>query len=181
MRHWLVLTVSFSLGCHPAAKPTPAGTVVIDWKETTTTLSTGVGIGAPVSAPVHEHHTLELTPGAETRDRSLRVARFELDIERSDVTLTPNALGNRPSAVAALPQQITIKVVDSGGWSVEAASCDPMLGPADIGEGDRRVGFGELCSLFMRGGREDTATVVVTVAGNGAHATNGAFGIVTLK
>ena len=44
---------------------------------------------------------------------------------------------------------------------------------------DRRVGFVTTCSTFMRGGREDMASVVVAIAGNGAHTLNAAFGTAT--
>ena len=95
MRRYIALLAL--LDCHSAAKPTPVGTVIIEWKETTTTLLTGVGIGADIGAPIHENKTIELTPNGEVRDTSLKPARLELDVQRADVVLTPNATGGRPS------------------------------------------------------------------------------------
>ena len=169
------------VACQPAAKPTPDGTVLVEWKQTTTALSTGVGIGAPIGAPVRETKTVEFTPGDEVRDKSLKPARLELTLERQDVALTPNSAGARPAERAAVPMNLSVKLLESGGWHFEKATCATFDGPGDIGERLDRVGFWEVCSFPMRGGREDIANVVLTVAGNGAHKASASFGTVTLR
>ena len=176
----LVATALAATSCHPKAEPTPAGTVVLEWKNTATKLSTGVGIGAALEAPRTETLTIEFTPNGEVRDHSLARARLELVLEREDVALTPAPSGAAPAERGALPIHAVAKVVDSGGWRFDKATCDPLGGPADIGEQTHRAGFVEQCLLPMRGGRDDMASIVVTIAGNGAHQASGTFGTATI-
>ena len=181
MSRFAIAAVLATVACQPAAKPTPDGTLLVEWKQTTTALSTGVGIGAPIGAPVRETKTIEFTPSDEVRDKSLKPARLELSVERQDVALTPNRTGDRPAERGAMPMSLSVKLLASGGWHFEKATCEPLNGPGDIGERLDRVGFSEACTFPMKGGREDIANVVVTVAGNGAHTAGGAFGTVTLR
>ena len=181
MPKWSIVIALVALAsCKPRETPTLAGTTLFDWNNKMTKLSTGVALGAPVGAPVHETRLLEFTPNGEVRDKSLGVVRIELTIDREDVALTPNAAGARPGETAALPTHATAKLLDAGGWKVLDAKCGALNGPADIGERERRVGFSTFCPIDMRGGREDIANVTVTIMGNGAHTASAAFGIATI-
>ena len=167
--------------CKPRAVPTPSGTVLLDWKDTATTLANGLTIGPVVGAPVNETKTVEFTPDDEVRDKSLKAARLELTIEREDVGIVANAKGERPAELAARPTHATVKVIDAGGWRFDKASCDAPSWPTDIGERTHRVGIFLSCTLPMTGGREDMGSVMLTIAGNGKHTAGGAFGKATLR
>ena len=183
MQRWAFMcSVALVVACRPRATPTPAGTVFAEWNETTAPLSAGVSLGAPAGALVKETKTVEFTPNGDVRDKSLGPVKLELAIEREDVDVVPNAAGARPGLRAALPRHVTIKVVDAGGWQFVPTSCEPsMNGPGDIGERDARVGFFEMCHVEMRGGREDIASITVTIAGNGKHTLSAAFGTAVIR
>jgi hypothetical protein len=169
------------LSCKPEAKPTPAGTVVLDWTESKTALDHGVSLGSATGASIHDQRMVDFTPSPDVRDKSLRTVQIEVGIDREDVAIIANAAGNRPAELGALPRHATAKVLESGGWQLETAKCDEMTGPGDIGERDKRVGFFVTCQIVMNGGREDTGTVTLTIAGNGKHTAAGAFGTAAMR
>lgn len=177
MRSVGLLSAFLLVGCPSKEKDgTPKDTKVLNWNRGPATFSTGVSLGPESGTPLVERRMVTFTP-KEPRDKSLKLVRLDVKIERSEVAIVPNAKGERPAERGTAPRHIEATVAENHGWTI-TSRCEPTIDGPGSAEERGGVTFTQRCQILMKSG-DDSGGVMLAVNGEGKHQFIGTFGTIT--